>query len=102
MSSPQHDEWAAVADGFGVDLEQVRRDHLISHVFAAIAEGVATDDLVFFGGTALSRTYLTDAGSARTSTSSRWFRAPTSLHGSRRPFGGAWRGATDVPSGAPR
>jgi hypothetical protein len=61
MSSPQHDEWSAVADEFGVDLEQVRRDHLISHVLAAIAEGVATDDLVFFGGTALSRTYLTDA-----------------------------------------
>jgi len=56
MSSPQHDEWAAVADELGVDLEQVRRDHLISHVLAAIAEGVATDDLVFFGGTALSRT----------------------------------------------
>jgi predicted nucleotidyltransferase component of viral defense system len=61
MSSPQHDEWSAVADEFGVDLEQVRRDHLISHVLAAIAEGVATDDLVFFGGTALSRTYLNDA-----------------------------------------
>lgn len=55
-----HEEWAAVADRFGVDLEQVRRDHLISHVLAALGQ-VPTDDLVFFGGTALSRTYLADA-----------------------------------------
>lgn len=56
MSTP-HDEWAAVAERFGADLEQVRRDHLISHVLAAIAADVPTDDLVFFGGTALSRTH---------------------------------------------
>lgn len=61
MSATRHDEWEAVADEFGVDIEQVRRDHLVSHVLAAISEGVDTDDLVFFGGTALSRTYLTDA-----------------------------------------
>lgn len=61
MTSLQRDEWAAVADAFGADLEQVRRDHLISHVLAAISTGVATDDVVFFGGTALSRTFLTDA-----------------------------------------
>lgn len=60
MSTP-HDEWAAVAERFGADLEQVRRDHLISHVLAAIAADVPTDDLVFFGGTALSRTHLADA-----------------------------------------
>lgn len=57
----QREQWAAVAERFGVDLEQVRRDHLISHVLAAIAAGVSTDDVVFFGGTALSRTYLADA-----------------------------------------
>ena len=42
-------------------MEQVRRDHLISHLLGAIAAGVPTNDLVFFGGTALSRSYLTDA-----------------------------------------
>ncbi len=61
MTVSQHDEWAAVAERFGVDMEQVRRDHLISHVLGAIAAGVPTDDVVFFGGTALSRTYLADA-----------------------------------------
>ena len=61
MRSPQYDEWAAVAAEFGVEFEQVRRDHLISHVLAAIAADIATDELVFFGGTALSRTYLADA-----------------------------------------
>ncbi len=50
-----------MAQQFGVDLEQVRRDHLVSHVLAAIAEAVPSDELVFFGGTALSRTHLTDA-----------------------------------------
>lgn len=58
MTVSQYDEWAAVAERFGVDMEQVRRDHLISHLLAA---GVPSDDIVFFGGTALSRTYLTDA-----------------------------------------
>lgn len=61
MTSSQYDEWAAVAERFGVDMEQVRRDHLISHLLGAIAAGVPSDDVVFFGGTALSRTYLTDA-----------------------------------------
>ena len=59
--SAQREEWAAVAEHFGADFEQVRRDHLISHVLAAIAADISTDDLVFFGGTALSRTYLADA-----------------------------------------
>ncbi len=59
--SAQRDEWTAVAERFGADLEQVRRDHLISHVLAAIAADVPTDDLAFFGGTALSRTHLDDA-----------------------------------------
>ncbi|MFH8250516.1 nucleotidyl transferase AbiEii/AbiGii toxin family protein [Microbacterium sp. B2969] len=44
---------------FGVDSDQVIRDHVISHALAAIAR-VGTDDVVFFGGTALSRTHLTD------------------------------------------
>ena len=61
MTVPQYDEWAAVAERFGVEIEQVRRDHLISHVLGAIAAGAPSDDVVFFGGTALSRTYLTDA-----------------------------------------
>lgn len=54
------DDWQTVAEQFGVDREQVRRDHLISHVLAALAAEVSTDDLVFFGGTALSRTHLID------------------------------------------
>lgn len=61
MTASQYEEWEAVAQRFGVDLEQVRRDHLISHVLGALAAGVSTDDLVFIGGTALSRTHLTDA-----------------------------------------
>lgn len=50
-----------VAERFGVDREQVRRDHLLSDVLAAIAVGVSADDVTFFGGTALSRTFLADA-----------------------------------------
>ena len=61
MTVSGYTEWAAVAERFGVALEQVRRDHLISHVLGALAAGVPTDDLVFFGGTALSRTHLVDA-----------------------------------------
>lgn len=54
------DERRRVATQFGVDDDQVVRDHAISHALAAIA-GLATDDVVFFGGTALSRTLSTDA-----------------------------------------
>lgn len=61
MTPARHDEWEAVAERFGVGMEQVRRDHLISHVLGAIARDVPTDHVVFFGGTALSRTYLADA-----------------------------------------
>jgi len=61
MSGARNDEFDAVAERFGVDLEQVRRDHLVSHVLGSIAAHVSTDDVVFFGGTALSRTFLTDA-----------------------------------------
>lgn len=52
-------ERLAIETQFGVDSEQVVRDHAISHALAAIAS-LGTDDIVFFGGTALSRTHLTD------------------------------------------
>jgi predicted nucleotidyltransferase component of viral defense system len=51
------EELVAVATAYGVSEEQVRRDHLIGHVLAAIAANNA--DVVFFGGTALARTHLT-------------------------------------------
>jgi Nucleotidyl transferase AbiEii toxin, Type IV TA system len=54
-------EFDAVAARFGADPQQVRRDHVISHVLAAIAAHVTTDDVAFFAGTALSRTYLGNA-----------------------------------------
>lgn len=40
--------------------KQVRRDHAISHVLASLSRDAA-GDLIFFGGTALSRTHLTRA-----------------------------------------
>lgn len=49
-------ELRAVAEQFGVGEDQVRRDHLISHVLAALPE--LAPEAVFFGGTALSRTHL--------------------------------------------
>lgn len=51
------EDLAAVSAAYGVAEEQVRRDHLIGHVLAAIASSHA--DVVFFGGTALARTHLT-------------------------------------------
>lgn len=48
------------ADRFGVSDQQVRRDHAISHVLAAVSEEFA-HDVIFFGGTALSRTHLLHA-----------------------------------------
>lgn len=47
------------AERFGVDDQQVRRDHLISHVLAAIS-AVAGESVIFFGGTALARSVLVD------------------------------------------
>ena len=44
---------------FGVPEPQVQRDHAISHVLAALAREAA-DVVIFFGGTALSRSYLTN------------------------------------------
>jgi hypothetical protein len=52
------DELRAVAARFGVAEQQVRRDHLISHVLTVVAG--LTSDAVFFGGTALARTHLPD------------------------------------------
>jgi len=45
------------ADVFGVDLEQVRRDHVISHALASISAR-AREVFLFTGGTMLSRTWL--------------------------------------------
>lgn len=50
-------ERRAVEGQFGVGARQVVRDHVISHGLAAIA-AAAQGDVVFFGGTALSRTLL--------------------------------------------
>jgi predicted nucleotidyltransferase component of viral defense system len=51
-------ELADVAALFGVAEEQVRRDHLISHLLNAPAS--LDLPLTFFGGTALARTHLTE------------------------------------------
>jgi hypothetical protein len=48
------DETAAT---FAVAPAQVRRDHVISHLLAALSEHAA-DAVMFFGGTALARTHL--------------------------------------------
>lgn len=48
-----------IQDTFGVDEAQVRRDHVISHCLAALSR-IDDDRLIFFGGTALSRTRLPD------------------------------------------
>jgi hypothetical protein len=48
-----------VMDQFGVAEDQVRRDHAISHILAVLSRS-HRDRLIFFGGTALSRTCLHD------------------------------------------
>ncbi len=53
------DEAVFFANKFEVAESQVRRDYVISHALGALAASVA-DDVVFFGGTALTRTYLPD------------------------------------------
>jgi predicted nucleotidyltransferase component of viral defense system len=53
-------EIEAVAGRFGVPDAQIIRDHLISHVLAAIADWSDRDRVTFFGGTALCRTWLPD------------------------------------------
>ncbi|OLZ56147.1 nucleotidyl transferase AbiEii/AbiGii toxin family protein [Amycolatopsis keratiniphila] len=49
-------ELIATADAFGVAETQVKRDHLISHVLVALDQ--LDQPIVFFGGTALARTWL--------------------------------------------
>jgi hypothetical protein len=51
-------ELSETAAEFGVAEDQVRRDHLISHLLRAVAH--VDSPLTFFGGTALARTRLTD------------------------------------------
>ena len=53
-------ELAAYVELFGVAEEQVRRDHLISVLLAALSDSPLREKVVFFGGTALSRTHLAD------------------------------------------
>jgi predicted nucleotidyltransferase component of viral defense system len=53
------DERDSVATQFGVSVEQVERDHLISHVLAFLSRDFA-DRIHFIGGTALARTHLPD------------------------------------------
>lgn len=50
-------EEIVIADQFGVSRDQVRRDHLISHLLATLSAHFA-DQVVFFGGTALSRSFV--------------------------------------------
>src|SRR4051812_25508726 len=62
MSRPfglQSDDLARVMSAFGVAEAQVRRDHAVSHILGSLSHH-HRDELIFFGGTALSRTYLVD------------------------------------------
>ncbi|OLB77525.1 MAG: hypothetical protein AUI14_15825 [Actinobacteria bacterium 13_2_20CM_2_71_6] len=52
------EELAGFLAAFGVAEPQVRRDHLISHLLAAL--GALDLPVTFFGGTALARTHLAD------------------------------------------
>lgn len=52
-------ELQEIAARFGVDESQVRRDHLISHLLAALSAELA-DSVIFFGGTALARSIVPD------------------------------------------
>ena len=46
-----------VATAFGAPVEQIRRDYAISHVLGGLSQQHASE-LIFFGGTALSRSHL--------------------------------------------
>jgi hypothetical protein len=62
MATPfglQQDDLTRVMSTFGVAEAQVRRDHAVSHILATLSRH-HRDELIFFGGTALSRTYLLD------------------------------------------
>jgi predicted nucleotidyltransferase component of viral defense system len=53
-------EIEAVAAQFAAPDSQIIRDHLISHVLAAVADWPHSERVTFFGGTALCRTWLPD------------------------------------------
>lgn len=53
-------EIEAIAGRFGAPDAQIIRDHLISHVLAAVASCPDRVSVTFFGGTALCRTWLPD------------------------------------------
>jgi hypothetical protein len=53
------EELLHIAARFGVSEDQVRRDHLISHLLAALSTEAA-DSVIFFGGTALARSLVPD------------------------------------------
>ena len=57
LDQPELSLWAA---RLGVAPEQIRKDHLISHLLAGVARGTVAERAVFFGGTALARTHLGD------------------------------------------
>lgn len=57
LDQPELSLWEA---RFGVAPEQIRKDHLISHLLAGVARGTVAERAVFFGGTALARTHLGD------------------------------------------
>lgn len=58
MSMLDSVEEERVREAFNSTEAQVRRDHAISHVLAALQK--IESDMVFFGGTALSRTFLSE------------------------------------------
>ncbi|MEN8235587.1 MAG: nucleotidyl transferase AbiEii/AbiGii toxin family protein [Actinomycetota bacterium] len=49
--------WAA---RYGVAPDQIRKDHLISHLLVGVAHSTVARRAIFFGGTALARTHLGD------------------------------------------
>jgi predicted nucleotidyltransferase component of viral defense system len=51
------DEVRAAAARWGTASDQILKDHLISHLLNALRD---VDGIVFYGGTALNRTYLSD------------------------------------------
>jgi hypothetical protein len=53
------EELQQVASQFGVSEAQVLRDHLISHLLSALSTEAA-DSVIFFGGTALTRSIVPD------------------------------------------
>ena len=58
LAAVSNKDLQAVADDFGVALEQVRRDHAVSHILSALSRSEAAAHFTFYGGTALSRTLL--------------------------------------------